>query len=139
MTSAFDVLNPHELEAYGFALVRDAAFDAVRELWHRRQAEGMTQKDLAERIGRDPAWVSRYLKGPGNWTLRTFGAFVIALRGEAEINVFGLEDQIIGTQNSDAYSGYEPSIPPSSPQWDAAWRPVNFGPNATGSAGALRQ
>lgn len=87
----FDVLDPRELEVYGFALVRDAAFDAVRKLWRRRQAQGMTPKDLAARIGRDPAWISRYLKGPGNWTLRTFGAFVIALDGEAEINVFGLE------------------------------------------------
>lgn len=108
MTSAFDVLNPKELEAYGFARVRDVAFDAVRALWKRRQAEGMTQKDLAARIGRDPAWVSRYLKGPGNWTLRTFGAFVIALNGEAEIQIFRLEDTVSDARNSDAYSRRSP-------------------------------
>lgn len=110
MTSAFDILNQKELEAFGFARVRDAAFDAVRELWKRRQAEGMTQKDLAARIGRDRAWVSRNLRGPGNWTLRTVGAFVIALNGEAEIKIFGLEDQPAETRNSDAYSGYGDEI-----------------------------
>ena len=51
----------------------DLAFDAVSNLWRRRQSEGMKKKDIAEALGRDPAWVSRSLSGPGNWTLTTFG------------------------------------------------------------------
>lgn len=81
-------------EDYGFARVRDLAFDAVSSLW-RRQAEGFTQKDLAERVGRDPAWVCRQLSGPGNWTFRTFGALVEALDGEAEILVEALETPLL--------------------------------------------
>jgi transcriptional regulator with XRE-family HTH domain len=106
MTSAFEILGPRELEAYGFARVRDTAFDAVNALWKRRKAGGMTQKDLADRIGRDPGWVSRNLRGPGNWTLRTIGAFIVALNGEAEITIFGLEDTPHYPKNADAYSGY---------------------------------
>ena len=106
MTSEFNDLTPKELSVYGYARARDLAFDAVCGLWRRRRSEGMTQKELADRIGRDPAWVSRYLQGPGNWTLRTIGAFVEALRGEIEINIHVAEEPIRGGRNSDAYSGY---------------------------------
>ena len=83
-------------------------FDAVTALWRRRQAEGMTQKDLAHRIGRDPAWVSRSLAAPGNWTLRTAGELIQALDGEAEIRVAALEDAPERRANADAYDGYVP-------------------------------
>ena len=107
MTSAFNDLTPKEREAFGFARARDVAFSAVRDLWKRRRAQGMTQKDLATRIGRDPAWVSRKLQGPGNWTLRTIGAFVVALNGEVEIKLHGLEDPSEELPNYlGAYEGY---------------------------------
>lgn len=94
-------------EDYGFARVKDLAFDAVSSLWRRRQAQGVTQKDLAEKIGRDPAWVSRQLKGPGNWTFRTFGALVEALDGEAEIQVEALEAPPAIKSNFDAYAAHD--------------------------------
>ena len=107
MTFAYSDLSPGELEAFGFARARDAAFNAVRDLWKRRRGQGMTQKDLAARIGRDPAWVSRKLQGPGNWTLRTTGAFVVALNGEIEIKVHALEDPTEELSNyPGAYEGY---------------------------------
>jgi hypothetical protein len=80
------------------------AFDAVQELWRRRQTEGLTQRDIADRLGRNPGWVSRQLKGPGNWTFRTFGAFVEALDGEAEISVHPLEQPLRIPSNFDAYA-----------------------------------
>jgi hypothetical protein len=91
---------------YGFARTRDIAFDAVMRLWDRRKAEGLTKAQLARNIGRDPAWVSRYLRGPGNWTLKTVGAFVVGLNGEVEINAHGLEDPIHPITNYDAYMEY---------------------------------
>lgn len=91
MPSPFD-LSPKERAEFGFARVRDAAFDAVATLWRKRQQEGMTQLDLAQSIGADPAWVSRKLRGPANWTLKTFGAFVEGLGGEASITVRAMED-----------------------------------------------
>jgi hypothetical protein len=107
MTFAYSDLTPRELEAFGFARARDIAFSAVRSLWRRRRSEGMTQKDLAARIGRDPAWVSRKLQGPGNWTLRTIGAFVVALNGEMEISIHALEDPPeVLTNHPGAYEGY---------------------------------
>lgn len=91
---------------YHFARVRDIAFDAVSELWRRRETEGMMQKDVAEILGRDRAWVSKNLRGPGNWTLRTFGELVGALNGEAEIIVNAIEDAAVRRDNYDAYLGY---------------------------------
>ena len=95
------------LADYGFARVRDSAFDAVSALWRIRQSEGVTQKDIADKIGRDAGWVSRQLKGPGNWTFRTFGALVEALDGEAEISVEPLEAPLPLPRNFDAYSAPE--------------------------------
>ena len=109
MITSFEAAQPlqhKDLADYGFARVRDQAYDAVCQLWRRRQAEGMKQKDIAEILSRDEGWVSRNLRGPGNWTLRTFGELVSALRGEAEIIVFALEDQPSQPRNFNAYDGY---------------------------------
>lgn len=110
MTFRFDTrpLMGRDRADYGFFRVRDQAFDAVQVLWRRRQAEGMKQKDIAAFLGRKPAWVSRNLSAPGNWTLRTFGEFMQALGGEAEITVHALEDRAETADNHDAYDGYLP-------------------------------
>jgi hypothetical protein len=78
----------------------------VRLLWERRKEEGWTQKGVAEEIGRDPAWISRSLSAPGNWTLRTIGAFTQALNGEVEIKIVALEDAVDMPSNFDAYEEY---------------------------------
>ena len=111
MTSRSDLLPlvGREQGDYGFARVRDQAFDAIQALWRRRRAEGMRQKDIAAFLGREPAWVSRNLSAPGNWTLRTFGEFMQALGGEAEIKVFAVEDAPMVARNRDAYEGYLPA------------------------------
>jgi hypothetical protein len=100
-------LTPKERREYGFARVRDAAFDAVSALWRRRQGEGMTQAGIAEAIGADPGWVSKNLRGPGNWTLKTFGTFVEALDGEAQIIVRAAGDPLPLKSNWHAYADYE--------------------------------
>lgn len=85
-------LSPEERCNYGFARVRDIAFDSVQALWRIRKIAGVTQSQLAAAIGKDEAWVSRNLRGPGNWTLRTLGAFIEALDGEIEITITPHED-----------------------------------------------
>lgn len=107
-------LAHRDLADYGVARLRDDAFDAVQALWRRRESEGWTQKRVADRIGRDPAWVNRTLRAPGNWTLRTIGELVQGLDGEAEINIAALEDALQSVSNYDhydAYDGYRPQAP----------------------------
>lgn len=105
-------LRERDLGDYGFARARDAAFDAVQGLWRMRKAAGMKQKDLAANIARDRGWVSSSLKGPGNWTMRTFGELVAGLGGEIEILVHPLEVPISPPLNYDAYDANSISPPP---------------------------
>ena len=84
-----------------FLRVRDTAFDAVTSLWKLRKAEGMSQKDIGDALDRDPAWVSRNLSGPANWTMKTFGEFVEALNGYATISVVPKEH--VPTSNYNVY------------------------------------
>lgn len=104
-------LTPKERREYGFLRVRDAAFDAVSALWKRRQAEGMTQAQITSAIDADGGWVSKNLRGPGNWTMKTFGAFVEALNGDVQISIRAMEDPLPVLTNYHAYIGYEPEIP----------------------------
>ena len=103
-------LQPRQLADFGFARARDLAFDAIHTLWRRRQGEGMRQTHIVEAIGRDPGWVSRNLRGPGNWTLRTIGELVEALNGEIEIIVHAKEDPPEHPANYSAYSGYQTPV-----------------------------
>ena len=91
-----------------YARIRDNVFDAVMELWRRRQKENdsLQQKDLAAKVGCSPARINKELRGPANWTLRTFADLVDALDGEAEVKVYGLEDPPGHRPNYDAYSDY---------------------------------
>jgi hypothetical protein len=131
MTTQSDLisLTPKERRDYGFARIRDAAFDAVSSLWERRQSEGMTQVDVANAIGGDPGWVSKNLRGPGNWTMKTFGTFVEALNGEAQITVRAAEDPLPVRSNHHAYVGYEPDITVTSSNITVP--PRGVGPSST--------
>jgi hypothetical protein len=95
--------HQNHLSDYGLARARDKAFDAVRALWAKRQSEGVKLKDVAQRIGADKGWVSKQLSGPGNWTLRTFGALVEGMDGEIDISVSPIELAPSSRPNYDAY------------------------------------
>ena len=99
-------LQKRDLADYGVAKFQDQVFDAVLALWRRRQLEGWVQKHVAEMIDRDPSWVSKNLRAPGNWTLRIAAELIQGLGGEAEIRVTALEDAIDTPSNFDAYEGY---------------------------------
>jgi hypothetical protein len=105
------VLKGRDRENYGFARIRDVAYDAVQELWRQRKVEGWSQVRLAANIGRDTGWLSRYLRGPGNWTFRTFGALVEGLDGVVEIRVRSAES--VKSDNNDVYSDYDGDSDPS--------------------------
>jgi transcriptional regulator with XRE-family HTH domain len=108
MTTLLNIapLEGRDLAEYGAVRLRDQAFDAIKKLWERRCEEGITQKELAERIGMDTGRLSKVLRGPGNWTLRTIGALVQGLRGEIDFNVSAVEDGVETPANLDAYTGY---------------------------------
>lgn len=45
---------------------------------------GLTKKDIAERLNRDPALITRWLANPGNLTLETISDLLLALDAEPE-------------------------------------------------------
>ena len=102
-------LEKRELGEYGALRFRDLTFDAVYTLWQRRKSEGWTQKDVASVIGRDKGWVSRNLRGPGNWTSQIAGTLIEGLKGSAEVRVEAVEDLVFKKPNTDAYEGYRPN------------------------------
>ena len=105
MTFQSDALRmtPEQRRDYGFARVRDTAFDAIQVLWRRRKAAGLKQTDIASAIKRHPTWVSRSLRAPGNWTLRTIGELAEAMNGEVEIIVHAIEDPPTERRNYSVY------------------------------------
>jgi cyanate lyase len=84
--------NKREMADSSVIGVRYEAFHAIYALWLKRKAEGMTQKDIADKLERDPAWVSRALGGPKNWTMRTLGELAEALGGHVEVKITAIED-----------------------------------------------
>jgi len=100
-------LGDKDLAAYGVARAKDAAFDAIKDLWDRRRNEGMTQTDLADLIGCDPGWLSKCLRGPANWTFKTFGTLAVGLGGDPRIAICPLEDVGSGRSNYDAWSDFD--------------------------------
>ena len=108
MNFDWEDFSPKENALYGEELAKGAAHRAVRELFDRRIHEGKKQEEIADKIGKDPAWLSRSIKGPANWTLKTLGALVVALDGKLTIKVGALEDhQQMNPSNYDAYDAID--------------------------------
>lgn len=86
----------------GAERARHVAYEAIIDLWLKRQAEGLRKKDIATALSKHPAWVTRALAGPANWQIETLGALVEALNGVMEISVTPVEDVHLG--NFDFYA-----------------------------------
>jgi len=100
-------LEKNDLAAFGAQRARDAAFDAIRGLWARRRGEGLQLKELANRIDCNVGWLSRALRGPGNWTMRTLGELAAGLDGEITISVRAIEDAMVPPPNYDAWDDFD--------------------------------
>lgn len=53
----------------------------------KAEKEGLTKRDLAISLGKDPAQITRLLAGPGNWTLDTVSDLLLAMDSELEQRV----------------------------------------------------
>ena len=71
---------PLEKLAYFRARLQDRIYDLiVREFLRKVEAGEITKADLAERIDKDPAQITRYLASPSNWTLDTISDLLLGI------------------------------------------------------------
>lgn len=64
-----------------------------RALLVRHEQDGVTRADLAARLGKDKAQISRWLSGPSNWTLDTVSDLLLALNVDLELSTCLTEDR----------------------------------------------
>jgi Helix-turn-helix len=62
---------------------KNRVFQSVVAFFANQAREnGLTKKDVAERLGKDPAQITRWFSGPGNWTLDTVSDLLLAMDAE---------------------------------------------------------
>lgn len=54
--------------------------------------EGLTKKDIARLLDKDPAQITRWFSGPNNWTLDTISDLLLAMDAEIEHEIIPLHD-----------------------------------------------
>lgn len=79
-----EIVNYQEIPvgklAYFRARLQDRIYDLiVREFIRKEDAGEMTRSNLAQRIKKDPAQISRLLSNPGNWTLDTISDLLLGV------------------------------------------------------------
>ena len=68
--------------AYLAERARNSFYDFILGKFEEAERKGLTQADLAKRIGKTPPQINRMLGAPGNWTIETICALLVGICGE---------------------------------------------------------
>lgn len=87
---------PLETRLYFRERLRRRLHDLVLNEFAKLEAEGFTRAQLGRRVGKTPAQITRYLGGPGDWTLDTVSDLLLAMGGEPSLETMDhLEDRLV--------------------------------------------
>lgn len=67
---------------YVAARTRNRIYDFVLEKFLSAEDAGLTQSELAHRLGKTPKQIKYILGAPGNWTIETISALLAGIAGE---------------------------------------------------------
>lgn len=73
---------------------RNRVFSAVVSLFSKLvETKGLTKRELALRLGKEPAQITRWFSGPSNWTLDTVSDLLLAMGGELDHKTSPIDGQ----------------------------------------------
>lgn len=86
--------NPAYKASYFEQRFRNRIYEAiVRALEEEAAKQNLKRKDLAELIGKKESQISRWLSGPGNWTLDTVSDLLYSIGAELDFKVTRFSDK----------------------------------------------
>lgn len=89
-----NILSSDKLSKSYLAYFRESqknhVYEQVLELFLEKAQLGFTKKDLAQKLGKNAAQITRWLSGPGNWTLDTISDLLLAMGAEIQFRTVEL-------------------------------------------------
>ena len=87
---------PSGKRAYFQERLRNRIYSLIlEEFVHKSEVENLTQKTLANRIGKGPDQINRWLSSPGNWTIDTISDLLLGISGsELALSISKIADQL---------------------------------------------
>src|SRR5579862_2212032 len=79
---------------------KNRVFSAVVSLFSKLvEKEGLTKRELAFRLGKEPAQITRWFSGPSNLTLDTVSDLLLAMGSELDHNVVSVRQPVYQSDN----------------------------------------
>ncbi len=94
-TSANEQLRQFDI-SYFQQRQRNRVFEQViRHFAEKARAEHISKKHLAQKLGKDPSQITRWLAAPTNWTLDTISDLLLAMDAEMNFQIAPFSEQTV--------------------------------------------
>lgn len=94
---------------------------AIAFFAEKAESQGLTKREVALRLSKDPAQITRWFSGPGNWTLETVSDLLLAMDSELDCRIEPLH---LGSAESKVQLEWDSDKPRTRTTRDPAWQAV---------------